>query len=105
MSEKYTFKAKDFYRLLEEQKYRCPITGRELTPETTCAEHIVPLRKGEVHELKSIYLVDQMASRLKRHYTEEEILQFAIDVVNALGDENGSGTISFVSGQRKGKKP
>ena len=51
MQKDYKFKAKEFYHLLDKQEYRCALTGRNLTPETTTAEHIVQLQDGGVHEL------------------------------------------------------
>jgi len=98
----YKFKSKDFYDLLVKQKYLCPITGRELTPETTCAEHRIPLRMGGKHALENIYLVNEMASRLKRQFTEHEILEFALDVVRTLGEQNES--IPGVAVKRKSTK-
>ena len=43
---KYNFKVSDFRELLEIQEKKCFLTGRELTPENTYAEHIQPLGKG-----------------------------------------------------------
>ncbi|HMU84599.1 MAG TPA: HNH endonuclease signature motif containing protein [Leptospiraceae bacterium] len=87
--DKYTFKSKDFYGLLEKQKFKCPLTGRDLTPETTTAEHILPLKKGGQHALENIYLIDEMASKLKRQYAEEEIVHFAADILKTIGAEYG----------------
>jgi hypothetical protein len=78
MSEKYSFKSQDFYTLLDKQKYRCAISGIELTPENCTAEHILPLRKGGKHELSNIYLVDENVSRLKRTLTEEEVVEIVV---------------------------
>lgn len=101
MTEKYTFRAKDFYALLESQNYRCPLTGRELTPETTCAEHIIPLRKGGIHALSNIYLVHETVARLKRHYTDAEIQELANDIINTIGKNRAD---SELDRQRKSKK-
>ena len=108
MSERYTFKSNDFYALLDRQQYRCPLTGRELTPQDTVAEHIVPLKHGGGHEFRNIYLVNEMAAKLKRYYTEEQILQLARDIVNTIGGKYGirvhSTRIPRVGDKRKGKK-
>lgn len=101
MTQKYVFRAKDFYALLESQNYRCPLTGRELTPETTCAEHIVPLRQGGTHALDNIYLVHDTVAKLKRHYKDSEILELANDIINTIGNPK---TITKLDGARKGKK-
>lgn len=42
---------------LEAQGYRCALTGRELTPATAAADHIVPLAKGGDHSLGNIQVL------------------------------------------------
>jgi len=93
MSEKYTFRARDFYELLTRQGYRCAISGIELTPENTTAEHIVPLRKGGKHELANIYLVDENISRLKRNLLEEEVIEIARRIVEHEGKKKKKSSI------------
>lgn len=87
--ERFRFKTEHFYQLLEAQKYKCPISGRELTPQNTVAEHRIPLRKSGKHELKNIILVDQDASKLKRYMTDLEAVKLAADIIQTLGTEYG----------------
>ena len=82
--DRYVFRAKDFYDLLEKQKYRCPYTGRELTPANCIAEHRVPLRKSGKHESGNIILVDSHVGYLKRYLTDAEVLQLAADMAKTL---------------------
>ncbi|MDH5657449.1 MAG: HNH endonuclease [Spirochaetia bacterium] len=98
--KEYVFRAQDFYDLLESQEYRCALTGRELKPENTTAEHIVPLRMGGRHELKNIYLIDQNVSRLKRYLSEEEVIRAAADIVRYRGNDYGF-TLSLKGKKRK----
>jgi len=82
---KYSFKAKDFYALLEKQNYRCPYSGRELTPANCIAEHRVPLRKRGRHEASNIVLVDNSVGYLKRYLTDEELHQLIDDMAKTIG--------------------
>ncbi|WP_061230770.1 HNH endonuclease [Leptospira weilii] len=85
----YKFKAEDFYRILNQQEKKCMLSGRELTPENTNAEHIIPLRRGGKHEQTNICLVVEELSKLKRYYNEEEIVQLAVDIINFKGKDYG----------------
>ncbi len=86
---KYKFKVSDFRDLLDSQKKQCFLTGRELTPENTYAEHILPLGKGGLHSKENIVLVIDMLSKLKRYYTIEEIVEMAFDILSVKGKEYG----------------
>ncbi len=89
MSESYKFTAKDFYALLEKQKYICPLTNRELTPETTRAELIIPKERGGRNAFENIYLVDRDAAKVKRSMLETEIFNLALDLVKTMGKKYG----------------
>lgn len=85
----YKFAAKDFYALLEKQQYRCALSGRELTPENTDAEHILPLEHGGQHTLENIYLIVRDAARIKRHLTEAQAIGLCFDILQTRGKEFG----------------
>ena len=86
---KYKFKVEDFRELLKNQNEKCFLTGRELSPENTYAEHIIPLGKGGTHNKDNIVLVIDMLSKLKRYYTIEEIINIAYDILSYRGNEFG----------------
>ncbi len=94
--KKWTFRAKDFYALLEKQQRKCLITGRELTPETTVASHIVPLRRGGKHEVENIYLLMNDLLDVKKNLTDEELALLCHDVLKTIGGKYGY-TVSKVS--------
>lgn len=83
----YKFAAKDFYAMLDRQNYRCALSGRELTPENTDAEHIIPLDQGGTHTLENIYLIVREAARLKRHLTEKEMIRLCFDILTTRGKD------------------
>lgn len=85
----YKFKAADFYTLLEKQEYRCSLTGRELTPENCIAAHIVPLRRGGVHEPDNIYLIVDEAAQIKRSLMDSELLELCRDILTNLESKDG----------------
>lgn len=86
---RFVFKAAHFYELLDRLQYRCPYSGRTLTPQNTVAEHRQPLRKQGQHKADNITLVDFEVAYLKRYLTDEETLQLAVDIVNTLGKQHG----------------
>ena len=94
MKEKFKFRSKHFYELLNQQKYRCALTNRELTPENTNAEHIQPISKGGKHEVENICLVVDMVGKLKRYFSEEEIVLLASDIIKTKGKKYGFEVIS-----------
>ncbi|MBL8019415.1 MAG: hypothetical protein JNM27_07100 [Leptospirales bacterium] len=81
MSNKYSFRTKDFYALLERQKYKCALSGLDLTPQNTIAEHIVPLQQGGKHCFANIYLVETRVSKLKRNLLEQDVIDIAKAIV------------------------
>lgn len=85
----YKFVAKDFYKLLEIQEWKCFLTGRTLEPENTNAEHIQPLRKGGEHEFKNICFVVEPLAKLKRYHTEAEIVHLAYEIILWKGPKYG----------------
>ena len=80
-NQKYSFKSKDFYCLLESQKYRCKYTGRELTPQNCYAVHVIPLAQGGKHELQNIVLVDKEIYVLKKSLNPDQLKKLAKEIV------------------------
>ncbi|WP_061221723.1 HNH endonuclease [Leptospira borgpetersenii] len=85
----FRFRAENFYKLLNQQKGKCYLTGRELYPVDALVEHIVPLRKGGEHEFKNTCLIISPLSKLKRYYTEEEIVHISADIIKNKGNQYG----------------
>ena len=77
----YTFKAKDFYALLESQSHKCALTGRELTPENCTAIHRIPLRRGGTHDPDNICLVIEEVAQIKRALFDEELYALCEDLL------------------------
>jgi len=87
--QQYKFLAKDFYEMLEQQGYRCALTRRELTPETTTAEHKILLSEGGKHEIENIYLISKDAAKLKRSMSENQMAELAFEILKTIGKKYG----------------
>jgi 5-methylcytosine-specific restriction endonuclease McrA len=57
--------------LVERQRYRCALSGRELTPETTALDHILPVRRGGAHVIENSQLLHKDVNRAKGPLTSE----------------------------------
>ena len=86
---KYRFNAKDFYRKKDEQEERCALTGVELQPHTCDIAHIAPLHKGGEHCYENIELVHRDVVKWARELTDDEILEYAVMIVEHLGAKKG----------------
>ncbi|PJZ36999.1 hypothetical protein CH354_07715 [Leptospira levettii] len=73
--EKFKLKAGHIRSLLNQQNFKCYISGIELTYENVEIEHIQPLTKGGKHELENLCLIEKSLRELKRLKTREEILE------------------------------
>ncbi len=90
-NKEFKFFAEDFWNLINNQKYCCALTNRELTPVNTEVELRKPkitINEGKA-ELSNHYLVDKSLSQLCRYLTEDEIIGLAIEVVRHRGKEKG----------------
>jgi 5-methylcytosine-specific restriction endonuclease McrA len=68
-------------RLLAYQKYRCALTGRELTPETAALDHIVPIRLGGNHAMENVQVLHKDVNRAKGSLTNETFIDMCREVV------------------------
>lgn len=62
-------------QLLEQQEYRCALTGCPLTPDDAEVDHILPLSKGGEHELSNLQIVTRRVNRAKGDMTPAEFFE------------------------------
>lgn len=74
--------AKRVLALIERQRFRCAISGRELTPETASLDHIVPLARGGKHELENVWAVDYQVNMAKGALSVEEFVALCREIVH-----------------------
>jgi hypothetical protein len=67
--------------LIEEQGYRCKLSGIELTPETAALDHIVPVSKGGQHCVGNVAWVHEEINRMKGPLSVEEFVAMCLKVV------------------------
>jgi len=75
-------------RLLEAQKYRCALTGRNLTPETAALDHVVPIRFGGAHVIENAQILHKDVNRSKGSLTNEEFTGMCREVVRWSDRQN-----------------
>ena len=68
-------------RLLEHQRYRCGLTGRLLTPQTSALDHIMPIRFGGEHVIKNTQVLHKDVNRAKGSLTSDEFIGMCREVV------------------------
>jgi 5-methylcytosine-specific restriction endonuclease McrA len=68
-------------RILEQQQYRCALTGRELTPETAVLDHIVPLGRGGAHAASNIWVLHRDVNQAKGKMLPEEFFELCQQVM------------------------
>lgn len=64
----------DLYALLEEQNYRCALTGDVLSPDDVAIDHIVPISSGGDFSIENSQLVSKAANRAKHTLSQEEFI-------------------------------
>ena len=81
-------KVSEYRSLIESPDYRCALTGRELTPQTADADHMMPASRGGEHEIENIQILHMDVNRAKGTMTTEEFVQMCVEIaVHAGGCE------------------
>lgn len=80
-SDRERISTSDIRQLLEEQGYRCALTGVELTPEIASLDHKTPLSKGGAHSKANCQVLHIEVNRSKGAMSNEEFLAMCRAVV------------------------
>lgn len=83
------YKSEDFWNIIQNQKGKCAITGRELNALNTQIELKDPYKKKDIMSLKNHYAVEKSISYLARHYSESNIIKLAVEIIRYRGLELG----------------
>lgn len=75
-------------RLLEHQDHRCALTERELTPETSSLDHIVPIRCGGEHAIENTQVLHSEVNRAKGSLTNAEFIELCREVVEHIDSKS-----------------
>lgn len=77
--------AKRIRALLEQQEYRCALTGLPLEPDDANLDHTVPIASGGKHEMGNVQVVHKVINRMKSTLPQEEFIQWCRLVVKHCG--------------------
>lgn len=80
---------KDLREILEEQNYKCSMTGDKLEPDNCAYDHIVPLSKGGTSLKNNLQAVVQQVNISKSDMTMEEFVTICAKVIIKRGAEFG----------------
>jgi hypothetical protein len=87
--EPIKFFAKNFWEMMQEQDYKCALTGRELTPDNTEVELREPFRERGRTEIDNHYIIVRDLAYTARHVKEDAIVQLAAEIIQYRGKEYG----------------
>ena len=88
---------KDLRSILEDQEYKCAITGETLTPENTAFDHIDPLSKGGSSEKENLQAVTKQINISKSEMSMQEYVDLCAKVIKNIGSEYGYNLIELKS--------
>lgn len=78
--------------LLEQQQYRCALTGQPLTPETASLDHMLPVCRNGPHTISNAQIVLKEVNRAKGTLTNEEFITLCRAVVAHADRKHSSRT-------------
>ncbi len=72
--------------LLEQQAFRCALTGRRLEPETAALDHVIPVSRGGEHCIDNTQVLERTVNRAKGTLTNGEFIALCSEVVRRVGE-------------------
>jgi 5-methylcytosine-specific restriction endonuclease McrA len=82
-AERLTGKA--VYRLVQQQGFRCALSGQELTPASASIDHKTPLCRGGSHTIDNAQVVEAEINRMKGTLTHDEFVRLCVLVARWSG--------------------
>jgi len=68
-------KRSEILKLLEKQEYKCALSGRELTPDNSELDHIIPVTTGGSNAIENIQIVTKEINRMKGSMTNDQFIE------------------------------
>ncbi|TGM48695.1 hypothetical protein EHQ92_12750 [Leptospira biflexa] len=85
MEKRFKLRAEHVYAMLNDQDYKCFVSGVKLTYQNLELAYKIPLYIGGKHELSNVCLVDRSLKELKKFKTNEEIVIICKEIIkNAI---------------------
>lgn len=60
---------------LEQQDYRCALSGVHLTPSNAALDHIVPVSEGGTDDVENLQWLDKIVNRAKSTLSQDEFIE------------------------------
>jgi 5-methylcytosine-specific restriction endonuclease McrA len=79
-----TITAAELWGLWKAQRGRCALTGEPLTHDAH-VDHVIPVARGGRTEKANLRFLSPAANLIKRHFTDEELLDFCAAVILTIG--------------------
>lgn len=70
----------DLMAMVEQQQYRCALSGIELTPQTAALDHIVPVSRGGEHAVRNLQWLNSEVNRMKGMLSVEVFVDICMRV-------------------------
>jgi 5-methylcytosine-specific restriction endonuclease McrA len=67
--------AKRLRFLLENQRYKCAMTGWDLTPETATIDHVIALSKGGKNTMDNVQIVHSLVNQAKHTMSMQQFVE------------------------------
>ena len=68
--------AKRIRQLIEDQQYRCAMTGIELSPDDANLDHIVPISAGGEHVMGNVQVVHRVINQMKSTLPKDDFINW-----------------------------
>ena len=73
--------AKRIRQLIEDQQYRCAMTGIELSPDDANLDHIVPISAGGEHVMGNVQVVHRVINQMKSTLPKDDFINWCRKIV------------------------
>lgn len=90
MSENSNITPKTVIKLVEDQNYKCALSGRTLTPSNASLDHIQPLARGGKHHLKNLWVLHRDVNTAKGTLEAEDFISICKAVARHCKSCNGN---------------
>lgn len=72
--------AKRCYLALEQQEFKCALSGVDLEPSVASIDHIIPIASGGTHTMQNIHFVHAAVNRMKATASAEEFVLWCMKI-------------------------
>lgn len=72
--------AKRLWRKLEDQDFKCALTGLDLTPENASLDHIIPFSQGGTNTIGNVHFVVDYVNMAKGNMSYDEFISMCKSV-------------------------